>query len=118
MSNKKPYVYVNYPFITPDEFMELLYAVCEKPTNYSPTGTFYESVAFLDGYAKGRIKPKFSGEAHSELLPFLVWILTKWDIDINKPSWGWKTVREHYSSDQETFENLPKLFREFLETQE
>ena len=101
--------------MSPEEFTDIVDAVCNKPKNYSPTGSFYESVAFLDAYAIGRVQPKFSSEnAHSPFNNFLKWSLTNIGIDWRKPNDGWVAFRGNYNTDQEALDDFPKLFRKFL----
>lgn len=105
--------------ITMPELAELIDSICKRPSLYTPTGTFYECVSYLDGLVPDRAPPPFARTAgHHPFLGFIKWTLTMWGVDYSKEYVGWKLFRQKFSSDEEALLTFPKLFREFLGTLE
>lgn len=78
---------------------------------YTVTGSFFEVVSFLEGYGAGANV----GEKgyHSAFSPFLKWAAKRFEIQdviIN-----WTQFRELFFSDLEAQNNLPILYKEYLE---
>ena len=92
------------------EFSEFIEAICKRPKMYTPTGSFYEAVSFLEGFgSKIDIENNCS---HSVFTPFLNWITRKYKIEHLR--FDWKDFQELFSSESEALENLPILYKEYF----
>jgi hypothetical protein len=97
-----------------EEFAEYIEGICRRPAMYTPTGTFYECAAFIEGVTVNHRNSPFKGaSSHNPYLGFIKWALAKWEVN-PKGFIGWRLFREHYSTDEEALESFPKMFREFL----
>jgi len=95
------------------EFSELVYYICKRPRMYTPTGTFYECVCFIEGLASGYLNPgRYGFAGHSRMRPFIDWICEKRNKD-NRRFW-WPDFRELFDSDEEAFQELPILYKEYV----
>jgi hypothetical protein len=94
------------------EFLETVEAVCKHSGLYTPTGSFFEGVSFLEGFGIGANVG--GGEYHSKLTPFCKWLVTKFES--KKLIIHWNEFRERFSSDLEAFENLSVLYKEYIES--
>lgn len=95
--------------MTENEFAEFIEAICKRPKMYTPTGSFYEVVSFLEGFGAGANvgdKPH-----HSVFTPFLNWIMEKYSI--KEISFHWENFQKMYLSESEALKNLPILYEEF-----
>jgi len=93
------------------QFLDLIEAVCRRPGLYTPTGTFYESVSFLEGLASGHLDlDDYAG--HSKFTPFRTWLSEK--LGRNRARFSWNEFRNLYDSDTHAFAELPKLYREYI----
>ncbi len=97
--------------MTENEYFETVEAVCENPRRYTPTGTFYEAVSFLEGnkMCSGVGKRNY----HMPFTPFRKWIVKKFKIQKSIPIIDWVEFREMFLSDSEAFNNLKSLYKEF-----
>ncbi len=97
------------------EFLEDLTAICECPQRHAPTGTFYETVSFLEGYGKGHCVEKYY---HSVFTPFLKWVAKKFEIQEAHYDTiiDWQQFRALFSSEKEAFKQLPVLYKEYAES--
>jgi hypothetical protein len=93
------------------DFFEIVEALCKRPKMYTPTGSFFEGVSFLEGYGVGANV----GETtyHSAFTPFNKWLIKKFGI--KKVMIGWDEFREMFSSDTEALENLSLLYKEYVD---
>ncbi len=91
------------------EFVEDVEAICKRPNMYTPTGTFYEAVSFLEGYGKGHNVGNKT--YHCIFTPFLKWIVKK--LNIQDADYGtiidWQRFQALFSSEEEAFKQLPIL---------
>jgi hypothetical protein len=98
--------------MTEERFLEFIEAICRRPKLYTPTGSFYEIVSFLEGLSSGdRVE---NNAYHSVFTPFLHWIAEKHGLE--KITFHWENVRKMYSSESEALKNLPILYKEFSES--
>lgn len=98
--------------MTEKDFYEITEALCRRPKMYTPTGAFYEVVSFLEGFGGGANVGNLG--YHLVLTPFRKWIAKKFNIQTEV--FDWNEFRGLYSSDLEALENLPTLYREYLES--
>ena len=96
--------------MTERDFLKYIEALCKRPKMYTPTGSFYEMVSFLEGYGAGANVGE--GAYHSSLTPFLKWAVKKFGIQ--ELIIDWKEFRQLFSSDSEALSNLPTLYEEYL----
>ncbi len=94
------------------EFLEIIRAICKRPTMYTATGTFFEAVSFLEGFSSG--KDVGDTAYHSSFTPFLKWLGGRTKGDSQFPL-SWIEVRNQFSSDAQACEKLPKLYQSFLD---
>ena len=97
--------------MTEGEFIEDVSGVCKNPAMYTPTGTFFEAVSYLEGYGKAHGVVKFS---HSIFTPFLRWICKKFKTEPSNSSAMWNDFRGLFPSDNEALKNLPTLYEEYV----
>ena len=95
--------------MTEKDFLSFLGAVLERPKLYTPTGTFYEIISYLEGYGGGGVVGKHA--SHSVFTPFLFWFGKK---EGYKSIVDWKQFRETFSSDTEALENFQNLYTEYV----
>lgn len=93
------------------DFFEFIEALCNRPKMYTPTGSFYEIVSFLEGYGAGANVGEES--YHSAFTPFLKWFVKKFDIQ--ESIINWEEFREMFSSDSSALENLVILYKEYVD---
>jgi hypothetical protein len=93
------------------DFLEVVEAVCRRPGLYTPTGSFYESASFLEGYAIGA-DVHGNTRPHSSFTPFLKWLIPVFQID--DVIMQWPEFRERFSSDAEALENLLVLYARYV----
>jgi len=97
--------------MTKVQFQELIHYTCKRPKMYTPTGSFFEVVSFLEGLgAASRIDGNHS---HSKFTPFMRWMAGRLNKDERFPI-SWNEFAEIYSSDSESIEALPILYNQFL----
>ena len=99
--------------MTEKEFLEFINAMSRRPKLYTPTGSFYEIISFLEGYGGGGVVGDYS--SHSVFTPFLVWVAKKYSF--KKSIIDWQEFRELFSSDKESLEIFKELYREFISIQ-
>jgi hypothetical protein len=98
--------------MTEKKFLEYIEAICKRPKMYTPTGSFYEVVSFLEGFgAQVHIENNYY---HSVFTPFRKWIAEKFGIE--ELYFDWKQFQEMYSSESEALKNLPILYKEYAES--
>ena len=90
-------------------FHDLIDAICLRPRMYTPTGTFYECVSFIEGLASNH--PDVSNHAHMKMSPFLNWVAKK--LGKEKERFYWNEFRDFYGSDEQAFIEFPRLYREY-----
>jgi hypothetical protein len=95
--------------MTEKEFLEFIEATCKRPKMYTPTGSFYEVVSFLEGF--GVAANVGNKNYHSVFTPFRQWVAKKYKID--EVVFDWKSFQDMYSSESEALKNLPVLYKEF-----
>jgi hypothetical protein len=97
--------------MTENNFCEIAEAVCKHPEMYTPTGSFYEVISFLEGYGNGANVGE--NTFHSTFTPFHKWLLAKQVVNQSIHVWG--DFRKHYSSDSEALDNFVNLYREYVQ---
>ena len=97
--------------MTKRDFLEYVEAICKRPKMYTPNGSFYEVVSFLEGYSTGANVGEFA--YHSAFTPFMKWTIKKFGIQ--EIIIDWKEFRELFSSEQDALNNLPILYKEYVE---
>lgn len=96
--------------MTEKRFLEYIEALCKRPKMYTPTGSFYEVISFLEGYAgAANVGEHYY---HMALTPFRQWAVEKFGIE--KTIIDWIEFRDLFSSDLEALNNLPILYKEYL----
>lgn len=98
--------------MTEIKFLEYIEAICKRPKMYTPTGTFYEAVSFLEGF--GSQVGIENNAYHSVFTPFRHWVAEK--NKIGKIRFDWEDIRKMYFSDSEALKNLPILYKEFSDS--
>jgi len=94
------------------EFSEFIEAICKRPKMYTPTGSFYEVVSFLEGFgAKMNVG---NNSYHSVFTLFRQWVARKYKIE--EVTFNWKDFQEMFSSELESLKNLPVLYKEYAES--
>lgn len=96
--------------MTEMEFLEVIEAACLHPGLYTPTGSFFETVSFLEGYGVGG--GVGGGSYHSVFTPFLKWVTR--EFDVNEVIIDWPTFRRRFSTDSDAFANLQLLYDKYL----
>jgi len=92
--------------------LELIEQVSDRPGMYVGISRFDLAAAYIDGYfhALMNFQPE-SGDAY-ELRKFAYWLALKFKQPRN---WHWSGIlKAVYSDDEILFEELPSLFKEFL----
>ena len=98
--------------MTEEEFLEFIEAICKRPKMYTPTGSFYEVVSFLEGFgARANVGNK---PYHSVFTPFINRIKEKYSVE--EITFHWEDIRKMYSSDSEALKNLPILYKELFKS--
>jgi hypothetical protein len=77
---------------------------------YTPTGSFFEVVSFLEGLGSAA---KIDQHSHSKFAPFRRWMAARLNKDERFPI-TWNEFAEIYSTDSEAIEALPALYNQFL----
>ncbi len=94
------------------DFLEYVEAFCKRPKMYTSKGSFDEAVALLEGFGMGANVGEHC--YHSAFTPFHLWMVKKFSIP--KIIINWNDFREKFSSDEEALQNLPILYREYVES--
>lgn len=91
------------------DFGEIVNACCDHPGLYTPTGSFFEVVSFLDGFAMAA----GVGETahHSRFTPFIHWLIGKWELEL--AIFDWPYFLSRFESDADAFANLKLLYSEY-----
>lgn len=97
--------------MTEKDFLEYVEELCKHPKMYTPTGSFYEVISFLEGYGAGANVGEHS--YHMAFTPFRKWVVEKFGIE--KTIIDWIQFRDLFSSDMEALNNLPILYKEYFE---
>jgi len=97
--------------MTKIQFHELVYYVCKRPKMYTPAGSFFEVVSFLEGLGAGAGIQ--NNNAHLKFTPFMQWMARRLDKVANFPM-SWQEFRDVYPSDKEAIASLPGLYDDFL----
>ena len=93
-------------------FCEVVDAVCKRPKMYTPTGSFFEVVSFLEGY--GSIATAGEYAAHSAFTRFHKWLFHK--LEVNEPISDWIQFREMFNSDSDALTNLSIFYKQYVDT--
>jgi hypothetical protein len=96
---------------------QLLVLVSRRPNLYTRTGTFWEVVAYIDGYVHGAGYP--AGEVGNEIGmgPFGRWLASRTDRLTDSPHWA-ATLLEHSRGNEAwALEQLAPLYDEYLSTE-
>jgi len=96
--------------MTKIQFHELVYYVCKRPKMYTPAGSFFEVVSFLEGLGSAA---NIDIHSHSTFTSFLRWMAARLNKDKRFPI-SWNEFAEIYSSDSEAIAALPALYNQFL----
>jgi hypothetical protein len=78
---------------------------------YTPTGSFFEVVSFLEGLGAG--SGIEGNNYHSKFTPFLKWMARRLNKNERFPI-SWQEFADVYSSESETIGALPGLYEEYL----
>lgn|SRR5690606_11328843 len=92
-----------------DHFGNLIFFVCLRPQLYTPHGTFYETVSFLEGV--GSNVDSGGKGYHSVFTPFQLWLADQLESETNPITWI--EFREKYSSDLEAFTAFVDFYKKF-----
>jgi hypothetical protein len=96
--------------MTEKEFVEIVEAACKHPGLYTPNGTFYEAISFIEGFGVGaKVEDHIS---HLALTPFMRWLIKKWEW--KSVVLQWTEFRDQFSSDSEAFHNFLSLYKEYV----
>lgn len=95
-----------------EEFLDILESICNHPKTYTITGSFYEVVIFLEGFALGANVG--SNQYHSKFTPFLKWLVKK--LKLNNLILTWKDFYERTSNDEVALRELNILYKEYVNT--
>lgn len=108
---------INKYDVPPENLSELIEVVSERPAVFAGNSEFLPAAAFIHGYVFARDNLGVSKDLLL-LRDFSVWLSEK----LGKPergNWKWSALlQDHYTSDADCLENLPKLFAEFVESQQ
>ena len=97
------------------EFLEVVSAVCNRPTVYAPSGTFTEVSIFLEGFALGaKVGGLRHQNAHSKFTPFFQWRAAGRGRQYLGD--GWKDFRSAYPDDEAALNGLALSYREYAES--
>lgn len=97
-----------------EDFLEYVTAICKRPKMYTPTGSFYEVVSFIEGFgANVNVGNHIS---HSSSNAFRKWLAVKFDFPDAAKGFpvDWGNFRELFSSDAEALEKLPLLYKDYI----
>jgi hypothetical protein len=94
------------------DFIEVIEAICKNPNTYTKSGSFYEVVIFLEGYAMGANIG--DNNYHSKFTPFHQWIVGKFHL--GKLFVTWTDFREIFSTDSDALKELSVLYKEYVES--
>lgn len=93
------------------EFFEIVETLCKHPKLYTPTGSFYEVVSFLEGYASGINVGDSS--YHSKFTPFHKWLAEI--VNENKVVLNWSDYRQRFKDDKTAFNALKVEYKQFTD---
>ena len=98
------------------EFLEYVVAICERPKMYTPTGSFYEVVSFLEGF--GGAANVGNHYHHSFSTPFRKWLAKKFDFPNSAKDFpiDWEHFQTLFTSEAEALNNLPLLYKDYIES--
>ena len=92
------------------EFQDAVEAVCKRPAMYTPHGSFFEAVSFLEGVGVGVVREKEL--YHSVFTPFFNWLFDESQRKTQEVSWI--AYRKRFATDSEALGNLSSSYHEFL----
>lgn len=95
--------------MTEFEFVEVVNAVCGRPTMYTKSGDFYEVISFLEGYAVGANVGDIS--SHSKFTPFFRWLEKK--SQFKKVELNWDIYRGYFDSDRDALDKLSSFYSKY-----
>jgi hypothetical protein len=96
--------------MTENEFLDVVELTSVHPGLYTPTGSFFEFVGFLEGFGSGA---KVNvGNYHSVFTPFHQWLVQKFDSKDVIVSWV--EFRSNYDSDDDALRNFVLLYGEYV----
>ncbi len=93
------------------DFLEYIEAICKRPKLYTPTGSFYEIVSFLEGYGAGANVGE--NNYHFFSTPFRIWLAEKFELQ--ETPINWKDFCNWFDSEKDALANLPILYKEYTE---
>jgi hypothetical protein len=97
------------------EFSEVVSVICNRPTVYTPSGTFTEVSIFLEGFALGaKVGGAKHRNAHSKFTPFFQWLAVGRGQQYLGN--GWKDFRAIYPDDEAALNGLALSYREYAES--
>jgi hypothetical protein len=97
------------------KFLEVVSAVCNRPTIYTPSGSFTEVSIFLEGFALGaNVGGLKHQDAHSKFTPFFQWRAA--GLGQQYLGDGWKDFRAAYSDDEAALNGLTQSYWEYAES--
>ena len=94
-------------------FNDIVKTICLRPQNYMMHGTFGEALAFLDGYANGRMLGS-RGRSGSVFNPFKKWLAEKLYIKNNEQFWN--NFVDKYGDDQTALNQFAAFWAEYEAT--
>lgn len=100
--------------MTEIDFYDIIKATCLHPSLYTPTGSFFEAVSYLEGFGVGANVDNMS--YHSKLTPFLKWVTKKFEVE--EVIIDWPKFRQRFSTDSDTFVGLQNLYLEYISEQQ
>lgn len=98
--------------MTENEFLEIVVALCKRPKMYTPSGTFFEVVSFLDGFGiAAHVRPE-KDPPHSTFPPFFDWL----DNNLDHPPdiRNWDDFLRTFGPDANATEHLQRLYGEYV----
>jgi hypothetical protein len=97
-----------------DNFLEVIEGICKKPKTHTASGSFFEVIMFLEGFALGA--DVGNNSYHSKFTPFNKWLAQKFAVD--EVIVTWVEYRGFFPTDSEAVSMLPTLFKEYLAAKE
>ena len=92
------------------EYKEVIDAVCGRPKLYTPTGSFFEVISYVEGVG-GWLEKRNS---HSPTTPFCKWLGQRHGKEKGFPL-DWHEFLQLFANDEEAIEQFQKLFDEFVQ---
>lgn len=94
------------------DFLQIVDTVCEHPNLYTPSGSFFQVVSFLDGYGIAAKVFPANEKPHSTFTPFCRWLASKFDPSTKIMDWTMFSTQ--FGPDMEAIKEFRILYGEYI----